>query len=211
MKFAKEAGLEPRRAGVAADPKLAGRVAIPDIGFTYKQVYAAINLINAGNETDFSGSLKWLATLKNPIIYGEFPTLQTRFNSGEIWAIIGLSGYVARWPNRSIGFVLPPVRDKRGVLFLSSLEVAKGTQKTELALQFIDAWLSDEAQTALAQQIGYSPPNLVAAAAAAKDEKLAPIIASSPEVINALYVPDWEKVNAVYPEWVEQWNRAIRR
>lgn len=206
-----EASLDPPTTWDSpADPKLAGRVAIPDISFAFKQVYAAINFVNAGDETNFDGTLRWLAKLKSPVIYADFPTLQTRFNSGEIWAMIGVSGYVLRWPTRTLKLVLPPVGPKRGVLYQSSMEIPRGTQKKELAEQWMNNWLSDQVQLKLATSFGYTPSNLVAAAEAAKDPRIGDIIVSTPEAVAALYYPNWEKVNAVFPDWVEKWNRALR-
>ncbi len=193
-----------------ADPALAGRVAIPDITFSFKQVYAAINKIKTGDETDFSGTVKWLASLKSPVIYNDSPTLQTRFDTGEIWAMIGVSGYAPRWPKREVAFVNPPVGKNRGIIHQSTLEIPKGTPRQALAEQFIDAWLSDEGQKSIAN-LGFSPSNSVAAAAVVKESKTPSIFISTPEEVDALYNPDWVKVNAAYSDWVDQWNRALRR
>jgi putative spermidine/putrescine transport system substrate-binding protein len=206
-----EAALEPPTTWDSlADSKLASRVAIPDISFAFKQVYAAINYVNTGDEANFDGTLSWLSRLKSPVIYADFPTLQTRFNSGEIWAMIGVSGYVLRWPNRTLKLVLPPVKDKRGVLYQSSMEIPKGTTRKELAEVWMNTWLSDQAQLKLATSFGYSPSNLVAAREAAKDPRIGDIIVSTPEAVRSLYYPNWEKVTAAFPEWVEKWNRRFR-
>jgi putative spermidine/putrescine transport system substrate-binding protein len=193
-----------------SQPKLAGRIAIPDITFTYKQFYAAINLLKKGDETNFDGSIEWVKSLKNPIIFSDFPTLQTRFNSGEIWALVGLSGYINRWPGRNIKLVLPPVANKRGILVLSTIAPTHGTPKAELAQLWIDSFISDEAQTSLVTKFGYAPVNMDVARTAAQDPRLKPLVLSDLDQINALYDPDWGKVNAVYPEWIDKWNRAVR-
>ena len=204
-----EAGLKPPSDfDSLADPALAQRIAIPDITFAFKQVYAAINKIKTGNETDLSGTIKWLNTLKTPLIYNDFPTLQTRFNTGEISAMIGVSGYALRWPNRKVGFVSPSVGDRRGIVHLSTLEIPKGTTKRDLAEQFIDAWLSDDAQRGIAT-LGFSPSNSIAAAAVAKDPKTVGLYIA-PDQVDSLYSPNWVQVSAAYSEWVDEWNRALR-
>jgi hypothetical protein len=80
----------------------------------------------------------------------------------------------------------------------------------DLAQIWIDCYLSNEVQTSLVQKIGYSPVNLEAIRAASADPNTAALTVTE-EDVSKVFIPDWERVSPVYPEWIEAWNRTIRR
>lgn len=213
-KFA-AAGLQPPTTWDAlADPKLAGRVALPDITFVYRTIYASINELKTGDQTNLDGSLAWVRTLARPVIYGDFPTLQTRFGGGEVWAVVGSAGYVFRLTTagRNLKFVMQPSgKDRVGSANFLTLQPVKGSTKAELAHHWINAWLSTEVQLKMVQQVGFAPTNLEAAAEAAKDPKVAPLVVSTVADTGKLFIADAQKINAVFGEWVDKWNRVVRR
>lgn len=210
-----EAGLEPPTSwDDLANPALAGHVAIPDVAFTYRPIYAAINLERTGDQANFQGSLDWIASLTDPIIYSDAPTLQTRFDGGEIWAVVGGAGYLLRLsannPNLEFTmFDVPGVGD--GVGALAHLRIVAGSPNVELAHHWIDAFLSTEAQVSMVQTIGFAPVNLQAAAVVAGNPELEGLVLNDAAEMESLFSADWSLLNPVLPDWLDQWNRTVRR
>lgn len=210
-----EAGI-PAPTGWAdlANPALAGHVAVPDVAFTYRPIYAAINLEMTGDQANFQGSLDWLASLTDPIIYSDAPTLQTRFDGGEVWAVVGAAGYLLRLgannPNLEFTmFDVDGVGD--GIGAIAQLRIVKDSPNLELAHYWIDAFLSSPAQTSMVETIGFAPVNLQAAATASTDPRLDGLVLTDASEMEHLFMADWSVLNPVLPEWLDQWNRTIRR
>ena len=57
----------------------------------------------------------------------------------------------------------------------------------------------------------YPDGTKAAAAELKKDPALAPLVIGSAEEAEKAFFADWEKLTSVYPQWVDQWNRAMRR
>jgi putative spermidine/putrescine transport system substrate-binding protein len=212
-KFAQNGIAEPKDWDALTDPKLAGHVALPDITFVYRALYAAINYLKTGDQTNLDGSLALIKAIKNPVIYGDFPSLQTRFNGGEIWAVVGSSGYLLRLQQtgRNLKFATPQARDGHTGSGFAALTPIKGSGKLDLAQIYINIALSTEAQTAMVREVGFSPTNLDAIKIAAADPKLAPLTVSDPAQLDAAFNTNWTDLNKVLPEWIDKWNRTVRR
>jgi putative spermidine/putrescine transport system substrate-binding protein len=212
-KFRENGIPEPNDWDVLANPKLAGHVAIPDITFVYRVIYAAINYWKTGDRYNVDGTLDWVRSLKDPIIYGDFATLQTRFNSGEIWAVVGSAGYIVRFrgAGKNMAFIIPQTRDERGGVAFSTLNVVKGTTKAELAQIWIDNFLSTEVQTSMVKEIGFAPTNMEVTAEMQKVPDLKQLVLSDESQLKIAVGTDWSKLSAVYPQWIDKWNRVVRR
>ncbi|HWU61740.1 MAG TPA: extracellular solute-binding protein [Ensifer sp.] len=197
-----------------ANPALAGHVALPDVSFTYRPIYAAIDAEKTGDQANFKGSLDWVSSIKNPVIYGDAPTLQTRFGGGEIWAVVGAAGYLQRLSAKSpnLRFVMFPGPGKtQGIGALGQVRIVKNSPNAKLAHYWINTFLDTEVQVSLAQKIGFAPANINAAKTAAQDPKLAPLVMSDASGLEKLFQADWSKLNPVLPDWIDRWNRAVRR
>jgi putative spermidine/putrescine transport system substrate-binding protein len=212
-KFAQNGLPEPSDWDVLTNPKLAGHVALPDITFVYRALYAAINYYKTGDETKIEGSLALIKSIKDPMIYTDFPTLQTRFNGGEIWAVVGSAGYLLRLKQtgRNLKVAVPKAKDGKTGAGFAALTPIKGTTKLDLAQIYINIALATDIQTAMVRDVGFAPANLEAIKAAAADPSLAPLIVSDPVQLDASFKTNWADLNKALPEWVEKWNRVVRR
>ncbi len=194
-------------------PELKGHVAVPDIAQPQRGIWAAINKNKTGNETDFRASLQAVREIQDPIIYSSSAALQTRYNDGGVWAIVGISPWKPRFDPKgdTLAIAEYQVGDKTRVVQTAIALIPKGTSRKDLAEIFINTYLSVEVQESLTRTQGAGPTNLEAAATLKKDSALAPLVISSAQEADQSFFPDWEKLTSVYPQWVDQWTRAMRR
>lgn len=198
---------------VLNDPKLAGHVAVPDIGFVYRIIYANINYWKTGDKYDLDGTLEWLKKIEDPVIYADFPTLQTRFNSGEIWAVLGSAGYVLRFrrQGKEMEFVVPQARDEKGGVTFSTLNLVKGSPQSRLAQIWMNVAISDEVQTSMVQEIGFGASNKFVSDKLRQDPATRKLLVENEEQLKIAVGTDWAKMRAVLPQWLDKWNRTVRR
>lgn len=212
-KFA-QAGLpEPADWDALTNPKLAGHVALPDITFVYRALYAAINYSKTGDQTKIEGSLDLIKAIKDPMIYTDFPTLQTRFNGGEIWAVVGSAGYLQRLKQsgRNLKLAIPKAKDGKTGAGFAALTPLKGSTKLDLAQIYINIAIATDMQAAMVRDVGFAPTNLEAIKVVAADPALAPLVVSDPAQLDAAFKTNWTDLNKALPEWIEKWNRTVRR
>jgi putative spermidine/putrescine transport system substrate-binding protein len=212
-KFAQAGLSEPTDWDMLANPKLAGHVALPDITFVYRAIYAAINYSRTGDQTKIEGSLDLIKAIKDPVIYSDFPTLQTRFSGGEIWAVVGSAGYLQRLKQsgKNLKLAIPKAKDGKTGAGFAALTPLKGSSKIDLAQIYINVAIATDIQTAMVREVGFAPTNLEAIKAAAADPALAPLVVSDPGQLDAAFKTNWTDLNKALPEWIEKWNRTVRR
>jgi len=210
----KENGIPtPEGYGALAEPRLANHVALPDIANPVSPFFlSGLNQSLSSNVSDLEASLKFLSRIENPVMFPNFAVLQTRFGSGEIWILPGNQAYLMRLRSggRDIAFALPKIGNKLGVASGEVFDIATGTDKQKLAETWIDVALSTDAQLGMARTLGYSPTNREAAAVLAKTDSAGAFLTNDADIA-ALFRPDWDKVNAIFPQWIEKWNRAMRQ
>jgi len=206
-------GIKPTGFEIMQDPKLAGHVALPDITNPVAPAFlGGLAKHLSGDEANIDAALQFLQKVKDPIFYPNFATLQTRFNSGEIWVVPGNLAYLTRLkaPGATVAFMRPGIGDRRAIGYAEGADIVRGTSRRKLGVAWIDAGLDTEVQIAMARLAGYSPTNAQAAAALGKDPQFASRFLTTNEDIAAMYIPDWAKINVAYPTWVQHWNRAMR-
>jgi putative spermidine/putrescine transport system substrate-binding protein len=196
-----------------SNPALKGHVAIPDIQQPQRGIWAAINKNKTGDETDFRASLEAILLIQDPIIYSSAAALQTRYNDGGVWAIVGISPWRPRFDPKADTLAIAeyPVGDKKRIVQTAIASIPKGTARKDLAEIFINTYLSVDVQLSLTRTQGAGATNLDAEAELKKDPALAPLVISSAEEAEQSFFADWERLTSVYPQWVDQWNRAMRR
>ena len=155
-----------------------------------------------------------LAKIEAPRIYAMSAAMRTMHTGGEIWVSTGTDGHTIRLVKAGVPVKFVPARtgDKRGVGMYDVFDVVKGTKVRELAQEFLNQLYSAEVQLTMAKTVGYSPVNREAAEIIRKDPELSKtILVTSEEKIKELFIPDWKYVYANYADWMEKWNRKMRR
>ena len=123
----------------------------------------------------------------------------------EAWLGMICNGRVIDLQKKGADFV-KIARPKEGTYgMISTVQVAKNTQEPELAMKFMNYVLSPECQEIFAEKTFYSP--VVSNAKIPAD--LEGILLSG-EDIEKLYMPDWEKINEVKDQWIEDWMKLIQ-
>lgn len=196
------------------DPKLKGHVALPDIRNPVSPAFlSGLSKDLEGDEDAIDAALKFLSDVDDPIFYPNFAVLQSRFSSGDIWLFPGNIGYALRLRDggHDVDFTRPKVVDKQAVAQANVFDIIKGTEQLDLAHVWLNVAMKADVQAKMARLTGYSPTNKEAATEIGQDEELARYHITDGAAISNLFFPDWNKVNEAYPQWMEKWNRAIRR
>jgi putative spermidine/putrescine transport system substrate-binding protein len=211
----KEAGISaPAGYEALMEPRLAGHVALPDIRNPVTVAFlAGLNKQLSGNETEIDKSLAFLQGVKDPIFYPNFAVLQSRFAAGDIWLVPGNLAYVVRLRSATpeTEFVRPQIGNRRAVAQANIVDIVKGTPERALAEAWLNVVFDADVEYAFARATGYAPTQLLAAQRLGADPKLARGFLTDPHDVAGLFFPDWDQVNAAYPQWIEKWNRAMRR
>lgn len=87
---------------------------------------------------------------------------------------------------------------------VTTLNIAKTTNKPELAKKFVNYALSPECQEAIARKSYYSPTVNNANIPSELKVILVPV-----DELEKLWMPDWFEINKYKDDWVKQWERMI--
>lgn len=208
----KEAGIpEPTSWGDLWDPRLAGKVMIPDLSSIQGRAFLiAINRLQGGSETQPEKGIEKIAQLKYHSIYTSSAQVEALFPTGDIWAAPFADGRT--WGLIDKGVPLKYLRPKEGaVVGMGMLDVPKGAANPKLGYAYIDAVLDAYSQLGQAYEIPYGPTNSL----------LAPVLKAYPDIskkftaslseLKEAYVPDWAAYNASAEKAVDLWNRQVIR
>lgn len=190
------------------DPKYAGRVTIGDIsGTTGWQFLMAVNKMEGGSLEDITPGLKAIKPLaeNSVVLYTQADQVVSLFERGEV--------DIAVWyPDRAgvaaqKGLPVAVAYPQEGAVAIKpSVVMPKGTQKSELALKFIDTVLSAESQKCFSEAafIGSVNKNVKLSDEASK-------IVPTGEVVEKLLFLDPNTMSQKLPEWTRQWQREVAR
>lgn len=209
----KELGLPaPERISDLAHPKLAGRVAFPDI--THTQHWNAVSALAyeaGGTEADLAGAIPAINRIKPAYFYSASTDIATRMASGEIWAAPWHAGFVVRLRRTGVPLAITyqSFGDRRGALWPVIHHVVRGAQNPAAAERFIDAYLDPEVQLQHARATGTLPMNRAALTKLGEDPENKAVLLLEPAQLDKLFVVDFTKV--ALPAWREAWSRDIKR
>ena len=187
------------------DGKYKGKVAVPDIGTSH----GAFFLLTASDMA--GGSLKntdpgfeLIKTLKPSILtfYTQHAQMAQLFTQGDV-AITSWTSDRAQAAidgGAPLGWTIP---EEGAYIIDSTIGIAKGTKKLELAQRYINFVLSDEAQVANARHTYLTPTN--------GRVQLPPDLAAKLPAADLpkLKGADWDYVTKVRPQWTQRWAREI--
>jgi putative spermidine/putrescine transport system substrate-binding protein len=188
-------------------PQLAGRVAIANI--TTNQGPPTLYMLGRaiGADTpDLKGPIDAIGQHRNDIVtfYVRASQVVQLMQQEEIWAApIGRFAWEGfKKMNLAVKWATPKEGQTGG---MNVMIMTRGGKNQELALQFMDFWLSTEIQTALAEKLVDSPAN--------KEAKVSPEIAE-----NLTYGEDTVKNLKLIPSavalanreaWLSHWNEVV--
>ncbi len=187
--------------------ELAGRVALPNV--TTNQgppTLYMLGLAMGEDSPDLAAPIAAVGEHKDDIVtfYVRSSQLATLMQQEEIWAApIGRFA----WPSfTKMGLPIKWATPKEGQTGgLNVMVLTKGSKNQDLALQFMDYWLSTDIQTALAEKLVDSPAN--------KEVKVSDEVAD-----NLTYGADMAASLKLIPsavaldhreEWLSEWNEKV--
>ncbi len=202
----------PQKYSDLADPKLAGKVAFPDI--THTQHWNAVTGLAyeaGGSEADLKKAVPLINEINPAYFYSSSTDLSTRMASGNIVAAPWHAGFVVRLRRDDVplSITYPKFGDKQGGLWPVLHHIVRGTSNVEMARAFLNAYLDPEVQLAHAKATGVLPINPEALRNLASDPENQEVLRLDETTFENLFVVDFSKVDL--REWRNAWMRDVSR
>jgi putative spermidine/putrescine transport system substrate-binding protein len=193
-----------------ADPRLKGKVSLPDItaagampaivGMAYEA---------GGNESNIEPALDLVRKIAPASFWSSSSNLQTMLVNGDVWAAAAQAGNVQRLRDKAdLGMVFPAVAGKNGVLKQGYLVKIKGTKQSQAIEWIINTFLAKPMQIATFAEGGQVPVS-AEALAQVREGGTYDFLRLKPEEIAEMYRIDFSKVDEA--AYVQKWNRRINR
>jgi putative spermidine/putrescine transport system substrate-binding protein len=202
----------PKRYRDLINPKIAGRVAFPDINHTqHWNAVAGLAYEAGGDETSLTKSIDLINQMQPAYFYSTSTDLATKFGSGEIWAAPWHAGFVVRLKRTGapVAIAYTHFGPKYGALWPVLHHIIGGSSNTMIAEAFLDTYLSPEAQFEHSKFTGSLPMNPDARKRLSTDPENKDVLMFSDQDLNNAYLVDFKKVDL--PQWREAWNRDVKR
>lgn len=188
-------------------PELKGKVVVSDItgthGIGLLQIAAEMN---GGSAKNIDPGFEAMKKLKPNVVkfYSTTAEETQLLQRDEAYAAQFMDIFVKDLKDMPVKWVAP----KEGALAnVNVLNVTAGSKNRDLAVKFIDYWISTEAQTQEAAVLNDGPAN--------KDVKLSPDVAANvtygEEAMKGLKTLDWDYLLTVRDSWVDRWNKEITK
>ena len=211
----KELGLPPPSTwDDLSNPKLAGRIAMPELS-TMQGVYALVGLakLSGGGVDNVKAGFEKLQNLKVLNYYRSSSDLETKFAAGDVWAAAWVNGRVSalQKAGQPVSFSDPKFGKQVGMVGFNTVDMVKGGRNKEAAKHYINLLLDADVQIGFAKTMFYGPTNRLTSDKIAADSFLVGKFPYRSEGFQKMVVLDWNAINAQLPNWVDQWNRTLRR
>lgn len=208
----KELGIpKPTRYSDLLNPKLKGKVSIPDIS-AGGAIPALIGMAHetGGSETNIDPALDLIVKIQAKSYWSSQSNLHTMLVGGDIWAAAAQAGNVQRLKGQvPLGMSHIQVAGKTGVIKQGYLVKIKGTKQSDAVDWIINQFLSLSMQIATSTETGQVPVTKAALSELRKDTSLQGVLRLTPEEITSAYYIDYSKVDQA--AYVQKWNRKIGR
>jgi putative spermidine/putrescine transport system substrate-binding protein len=208
----KEAGIPaPTSWGDLWDPRLAGKVMIPDLSAVQGRMFlVAAARLAGGNEHSLDKGIDKIATLKIHSIYTSTVQAEALFPTGDIWAAPLANGRAWGMIDKGlpIAFVLPK---EGGLVGMGMLDVVKGSKHPKEGFAYINAVLDPLPQLGQAYEIPYGPTNKLLSPVLANYPALSKKFTASLADLKQQYVPDWSAYYEDLDQVLDLWNRKVVR
>jgi spermidine/putrescine-binding protein len=171
----------------------------------------ALAYVGGGNEANMAPAIALINKIKPGIFYASSPDLARRFGSGDVWMAPWQSGWAMRLRKAGlpINVIYPKLGDHQGALWPIAQGVIKGSENVAAAHEFINTFLSFQAQYGHGVATGSLPVNGQARAKLAEDPEMKSMLLLSDAQLDKAFRIDW--TNLDQKAWREMWNREIER
>jgi|TARA_B110000967_G_C18870215_1_gene554980 putative spermidine/putrescine transport system substrate-binding protein len=193
------------------NPKLAGRVSIPDITSGGGMAnFGGIAHAAGGDETNIKPGLDLIKQLNALKFWSRGGEVVTQFQSGDVYASIVHAGWCVRARNAGVNVatVHPVIGDKAvGVHKYGWLAIMKSSENVKAANWFLNEYNDADFQLEYARKSGVVPVNALALKALSSDPVSAEMLQLNPADIARQLRVDYSKVDKSV--WMDQWNRSV--
>ena len=207
-----EAGVPvPGRFADLADPRLKGKVSLPDIS-AGGAIPAIIGMAyeGGGSEADISPALDIVRKIAPASFWTSSSNLQTQLANGDVWVAAAQAGNIQRLRGKvDLAITFTPVtQGKSGVLKQGYLVKMRGARNARALEWIIDQFIAQQMQIAVLTEGGQVPVHKGALAQLVKLPEYA-FLRLAPDDFAKMYSVDFSKVNEA--AYVQRWNRTIGR
>jgi putative spermidine/putrescine transport system substrate-binding protein len=196
-----------------ANPKLAGRVLIPDIASGGGLAnFAAISYAQGGDLVNVKPALDLITSIKGVKFWRQAEQAVTQFQTGDVYAAVIHAGWCAfmKKGGQPVAVVHPVINaTTKGVLKQGWIGIVSGTKHPAAAAAYINQFLAEDFQFEFAKVNGLVAVNRKAQARMAQDPVLAEMLILDPTKMAGMLKVDYSKANI--GEWMDQWHRTIAR
>jgi len=194
------------------NPKLAGRIMIPDLSSGGGiEALGAFALTAGGDESNIQPGLDLINSLPNVRFWKAGGEVVTQFKSGDIWVAVAHAGWALRTAKAGVPVATVPARlgKHEGMVKEGFIGVVKGSPNQKAAEFFINTYLSPEAQQKFALKVGVVPMVAAARTAMGQDPVLRELVILDPAKIDNMAHLDPAKVDLA--KWDQEWSRSVAR
>jgi putative spermidine/putrescine transport system substrate-binding protein len=196
-----------------ANPKLAGRVAIPDIASGGGLAnFSAIAYAEGGDLTNVKPALDLITSIKGLKFWRQGEQAVQQFQTGDIYVAVIHAGWCAflKKAGQPVSVVHPVINaSTKGVLKQGWIGVVTGSKNGNAAAAYINQFLAEDFQFEFAKVNGVIAVNRRAQARMAQDPILKEMLVLDPAQMSKMLQVDYSKANV--SDWTEQWNRRVAR
>ena len=198
----------PRNWNDLLKPEFKGRVGLAGMGSTLMSVWMAeIARLNGGNEENLEPAFDFVKKLlPNVSAVASSPgSLATLFQQGQIDISVHYNNNVGDLQAKGVPIAL--VKPDTGWIHIkSSMHIVKNSKNVDLAAAYINAAISPEVQTRMAE-----PPYIVAPTSSkAVFSKGLQAYAADTKALEAMNSIDWAKLNPRRSEYIDRFNREVK-
>jgi len=201
----------PKTYNDLTNPKLKGRISIPDItsggGLAN---FGAIAHAAGGDEQNVGPGLDLIKRMNALKFWSRGGEVVTQLQSGDVYAAVVHAGWCVRARNAgaNVMTVHPQIGDKAvGVHKYGWLVLMKSSENKKAAEWFMNAYNDPEYQLEYARKSGVVPVNKKAIASLASDPVLAEMLELDSAKIARQLKVDYSKADI--SSWTDQWNRSV--
>jgi putative spermidine/putrescine transport system substrate-binding protein len=189
-------------------PEYKGRVGLASMGSTLISAWMAeIARLNGGSETNMEPAFDFVKRLLPNVgaVAANPGALATLFQQDQIDISVHYNNNVGDLQSKGVPVALAKP-DTGWIHIMSTMHIVKNSREVDLAAAYINAAISPEVQTRMADAPYFVAPT----STQAQFSKGLQAYAGSMAEIEKMNVVDWEKLNPRRAEYIQRFNREIR-